>query len=150
MHQVPSCWTNMFINTQHEPFSLRLPELKFGLVRPCKTDRTRVSATKHQKMVCIVHISTFPISFQHMGASENGVESTLLPFDIGNIMITIDKAWDVWLSNIFRQTPAAAPPGQGLSQPLLVGAQLARGCSLPSTGESNGELDRFSIIFSHE
>ena len=114
------------------------------------TDRTRASATKHQKMVCIVHISTFPISFQHMGASENGVESTLLPFDIGNIMITIDKAWDVWLSNIFRQTPAAAPPGQGLSQPLLVGAQLARGCSLPSAGESNGELDWFSIFFSHE
>lgn len=85
-----------------------------------------------------------------MGASENGVESTLLPFDIGNIMITIDKAWDVWLSNIFRQTPAAAPPGQGLSQPLLVGAQLARGCSLTSAGESNGELDWFSIFFSHE
>lgn len=66
-------------------------------------------------MVCIVHISTFPISFQHMGASENGVESTLLPFDIGNIMITIDKAWDVWLSNIFRHPCSRAARSRVIS-----------------------------------
>ena len=40
----------------------------------------------------------------------------------------------------------AALSGQRLSQPLLVGAQLARGCSLPSTGGSNV----FSIGFSHK
>ena len=62
------------------------------------------------------------------------IESTLWPFEIGNVMITMDKPGDVWLSN--KPLPSSRT-GQGLSQPLLVGAQLARGYSLPSTGESN-------------